>query len=420
MKKYAITGALLIDGNGQEPLVESVVLINGERIQAVGTTSALSVPENYIHIDASGKVLLPGLIDAHVHLYMGEHDLCIPGSGLPLGLADHPCMRVLKSFEYATHTLLAGFTTVRDAGDITDNTTQLSKAIKQGIVPGPRIIASNQHLSVTGGHLAPYPAWLSRTDHINNACDGTQDVLKAVRHQIQAGADWIKFFATGGISDTHNVQEFSDEEMNVIVSEAHRKSKKVFAHCQYIQGTLAAVKAGIDSVEHGTQLNDEIIDEMLKRGTWLVPTICVLDASAFLGKDYGLPESYSKKAEEFYHLNCESLRRAHERGVKIAFGSDSGFNAQKHGCNAREFAQYALTGFSPMEAIVCATHNNAEMLGLLNDIGTVEAGKLADLILVDRNPLNNIRVFENVDAISMVMRSGIIYKYSDDKRLVTA
>ena len=405
---YAIRGATLIDGNGGIPIPNSTVIVDGGYIQAVGAD--LPAPKNAKIIDASGKTLLPGLIDAHVHLYMGEHDVCIPGAGLPLGLADHPCMRVLKSLEYATHTLMAGFTTVRDAGDLADNTIQLRNAINQGIVSGPRIISCNQHLSITGGHLAPYPAWLNRTDHINNACDGPEGVLKAVRHQIRMGADWIKFFATGGISDTHDTQEFNDEEIAVIVGEAHSKHKKVFAHCMYEEGTLAAVKGGIDSVEHGARLNEEIVQEMLDRGTWLVPTLCVLDASATLGPAYGIPDWYCKKAKWFYDCNKASLQLAHQAGIKIGFGSDSGFNAQKHGMNAREFVQYVNAGFTPMEAIVCATKKNAELLSLQDQIGTIEPGKCADLILVDSNPLEDISVLLDTDRISLVMRSGVIYK----------
>ena len=236
------------------------------------------------------------------------------------------------------------------------------------------------------------------------------EILKTVRRHIKMGADWIKFFATGGISDPHDKQEFNDEEIAVIVNEAHAKQKKVFAHCMWEQGTLAAVKGGIDSVEHGSRLTEEIVDEMAKRGTWLVPTLCVLDASANLGAAYGVPEWYSKKAAWFYESNLEGLKLAREKGVKIAFGSDSGFNAQKHGMNAREFEQYVKAGFTPMEAIVCATRNNAEMLGLLDQIGTVEEGKEADLILVDGDPLADVRILQEVDRITLVMHSGEIYK----------
>ena len=410
MNAYAITGALLIDGNGKSPVPDSAVLVRDGRIEAVGRKDSLPVPEGYSIIDGRGKALLPGLIDAHVHLYMGDHDICIPGAGLPLGLADHPCMRVLKSFEYASHTIQAGFTTVRDAGDLADNTIQLRNAINQGIVNGPRIICSNQHLSITGGHLAPYPAWLLRTDHVNNACDGPEGILKAVRHQIRMGADWIKFFATGGISDTHDTQEFNDEEIAVIVGEAHSKHKKVFAHCMYEEGTLAAVRGGIDSVEHGARLNEEIIQEMVSRGTWLVPTLCVLDASANRGAAFGIPDWYCKKAAWFYECNFNSLKLAHESGVKIGFGSDSGFNAQKHGMNGLEFLHYIKAGFTPMEAIVCATRKNAELLNLEDQIGTVEPEKCADLILVDGNPLEDISLLSHADTISMVMRGGKLFK----------
>ena len=408
--KYAILGATLIDGNDAEPVQNSLVLVEDDRIRAVGTMNTLSVPDGFSIINGEGMTLMPGLIDAHVHLYMGEHDICIPGSGMPLGLADHPCLRVLKSYEYAQHTIQAGFTTIRDAGDLADNVIQLRNAINQGIVHGPRIISSNQHLSITGGPLAPYPAWLNRTDHINNACDGKEGVLKAVRHQIRMGADWIKFFATGGISDTHDTQEFNDEEIAVIVGEAHCKHKKVFAHCMYEEGTMAAVRGGIDSVEHGARLTEEICDEMIARRTWLVPTLCVLDASATLGPAFGIPDWYCKKAGWFYDCNFKSLQLAREKGVRIAFGSDSGFDAQKHGMNGREFIQYVKVGFSPMEAIVCATKRNSELLGLADRIGTVEPGKQADLILVGGDPLSDISILKDSEHISMVMHDGKLFR----------
>ena len=408
LKNYAICGAVLIDGNGGEPVANSTVLVRDGRIAEIGVN--LPIPADMTVIDAKGKTLLPGFIDAHLHLCMGDKDLSIPGSGLPLGLADHAGLRVLKSYDYALKNLNAGFTTLRDAGDYTDNTMQVKKAIDQGIVHGPRIISSNMFLSTTGGHNDLYPWFLQRTDNPKNNCDGPVEVLKAVRYQIHRGAEWVKFFATGGIMDPHLKQEFNDEEIAIIVRETHARQKKVFAHCMWEQGTLAAVRAGIDSVEHGARLTEEIIDEMVKRGTWYVPTLCVLDASATMGRDYGLSEYYCGRAKWFYDSNLEGVKMAKERGVKIAFGSDSGFNAQKHGTNGREFIQYVKAGFTPMEAIVCATRNNAEMLDLLDEIGTVETGKLADLVLVDGDPLADISILANADNITMVMRSGVIYK----------
>lgn len=405
---YAICGAVLIDGNGGSPLQNSTVLVKNDRIVAVGTD--LPIPEGTKVIYAAGKTLMPGLIDAHVHYCMGDYDLCIPGKPGALGLYEHHALRALKSFRYADNTLKAGFTTVRDAGDLYENTIQLKKAIDMGIVTGPRIISCNQFLGTTGGHADYFLSWVKRTDYPSNVCDGKEEVLKTVRRQIQNGADWIKFFANGGISDPHNKQEFNDEEIAIIVEEAHAKQKKVFAHCMWEQGTLAAVKGGIDSVEHGARLTEEIVDEMVKRGTWLVPTLCVLDASANLGGDYGVPEWYSKRAAWFYDSNLESLKMAREKGVKIGFGSDSGFNAQKHGMNGREFIQYAKAGFTPMETIVCATRKNAEMLGLLDELGTVETGKIADLILVNGDPLADVSIMADVDKIAMVMHNGAICK----------
>lgn len=406
---YAICGATLIDGNGGEPILNSTVVISGNKIKSVGTD--IPIPAESTVIDGTGKTLMPGLIDAHTHLCMGDYDLVIPGkSGIILGFEDALAMRTMKSFSYATRTLHAGFTTIRDAGDLYENTIQLKKAIDMGIVTGPRIVSCNQFLGATGGHADYYSYWQKRTDSVTNVCNGKEETLLAVRRQIKAGADWIKFFATGGISDPYDKQEFNDEEIATIVNEAHAKQKKVFAHCMWEKGTLAAVKGGIDSVEHGSRMTDEIFDEMAARGTWYVPTLCVLDASANLGASFGIPQWYSERAQWFYDSNLEGVKEARERGIKIAFGSDSGFNAQKHGMNSREFVQYVKAGFSPMEAIVCATHNNAEMLGLLDQIGTIEEGKLADLILVDGDPLADISILQDVDRITTVMRDGMICK----------
>jgi imidazolonepropionase-like amidohydrolase len=408
--KYAIVGALLIDGRGGEPLKDSLVLVEDGKLRKVTTQKDGEIPAGYQIVNGKGKSLLPGFIDSHLHLIYGESDTQAPQTNLIPGLTDHPVVKILRSYTYAMRTIKMGFTTVRDAGAMNELIIQLRNAINQGIVEGPRIICCNQHLSITGGHADYYPSWITRTDEVTNVCDGAEEVLHAVRRQIKQKADWIKIFASGGISDAFNEQEFSDEEMAVIVREAHSKGKYVCAHTMHIPGTLAAVKAGIDSVEHGTRLNEEIVDIMVKKGIYLVPTLYVAWGVAAKGETFGLPKSYVDIAAKIFEFAKQSFRLAYKKGVKIALGTDCGFNMVTHGSNAKEFELMVEMGMTPMEAIQAGTSAAAEMLRMSDQIGTVEEGKLADLVLVDGNPLNKIEILQQEQSILMVMKEGKLFK----------
>jgi imidazolonepropionase-like amidohydrolase len=409
--KYAIVGALLIDGTGGEPLKDSLVLVEDGKIAKVTTQKGGKIPAGYKVVNGKGKSLLPGFMDMHIHFIFGDKDIFTPASDVVPGLVDHPALKVMKSYTYALRTVRAGFTTVRDVGG-SDLIIQLRNAINQGIVEGPRMICCNQLLTTTSGHGDWYPSWLVRTDgdEVTYICNGAEEVLHAVRRQIKQKADWIKIYATGGLNDAFDEQEFTDEEMSVMIREAHSKGKPVCAHAMHIPGTLAAVKAGIDSVEHGSRLNEEIVDLMVKKGIYLVPTLYVAWGAATQGEAFGLPKKYVDVAKKTFEIGTESFRLAYKKGVKIALGTDCGTNMVTHGSNAKEFELLVEMGMTPMEAIQAGTSAAAEMLRMSDRIGTVEEGKLADLVLVDGNPLDQIKILQQEQSILMVMKEGRLMK----------
>jgi imidazolonepropionase-like amidohydrolase len=279
-------------------------------------------------------------------------------------------------------------------------------------VEGPRIIASGQFLTTTGGHADALPCWVKRADDESNAADGREGVLKAVRRQIKMKTDWIKFFATGGIMDPWDVQEFNDEELETIVKEAHDKGRRVCAHCMHPKGTLAAVRAGIDTVEHGSNLTAEIIELMLKKGTFLIPTIYAPYANVHRGTEYGLPKIYVERCRPVFETHVKSFQTALKAGVKMAMGTDCGYTPCVHGTNSYELELFVRYGMSPMKALLCATKNAGEALGMGDKLGTLEPGKWADLIVIDGDPIEDITVLQKKEKVVLVMKEGVVYRNS--------
>lgn len=398
----AIVGATLIDGTGREPVEGVVVLIDKDRIRAVG--SEVPIPRECRRIEAKGLFLLPGLTDAHVHLAMVEGE---PYYQLGNVVALHrPLTYVgISGYMNALKSMEMGFTTLRDVGDIGALGVSIREAVASGLAVGPRVVACGQYLSETGGHGDKLPPWLVRTDDESNIADGVDGVVKAVRRQIRQKNDWIKIVATGAFSTTFR-QTFSDDEMNAMVAEAHRKDKLVTAHCAHREGTLAAVRAGVDSVEHGDDLTEEIVKLMVNKGTYLVPTLLVKHLYATKARESGLPSFYAENAAALFRNSRESFRMALEAGVKIVMGTDSGMSLYPFGQNAREMEMMAECGMSPMEVIVSATSRAAAMLRQDREQGTLEPGKLADLIAVRRNPLADLKILQEKENIVLVMKGG--------------
>jgi len=403
-----LKGATLIDGTGNNPVSKSTVLIKGSSIEWIGLDSSAQLPQECEVIDITGKTLMPGMIDLHVHLLLGEHDIVVPGAGLFPGLNEPWPIRGIKSFSYARKSLEMGFTTLRDVGDMGNVAVSVRNAVNAGIVEGPRIFSCGQWLTATGGHADLMPSWLVRTDCETNVADGIDGVVKAVRRQWKMKVDWIKFYATGGIMDPEDRQEFTDEEMKALVNEAHSKDKPVCAHCFHAQGTLAAVKAGVDTLEHGVQLTEEIVDMMIEKGATLVPTLNTLELMAEKGSQFGLPAIYVERMKPYIEIYAGSFRMALKAGVKIALGTDAGFNTCFHGNNALELEYLVKHGLSPMQTILAATRNAADALGQSDKLGTIEPGKLADMVVVDGNPLEDIKILQEQSKIALVMKSGLV------------
>jgi imidazolonepropionase-like amidohydrolase len=417
-RTVALVGGMLIDGQGKAPIENSAILIRGTTIEKVGQKDNIQLPEGCEVIDVTGKIVMPGMMDIHVHLSLGHLDTPPVGGfmSLPPYLSRPLPWFGITSFAYARLAFQMGFTTLRDVGDLEGGgggytSVALRDAIDAGIVEGPRILASGPFLTTTSGHADYLPPWLIRTDVKPLVVDGVDECLKAVRQQVKMKTDWIKILATGGIMDSWDKQEFNDDELKVIMDEAHSKGKLVCAHSMHPEGILAAVKAGLDTVEHGTFLTEEIIELMLKKGTYLVPTLYAPWAMVNQGKKFGLAEAYVESCRvNILEPHMKSFRMAYEAGVKIAMGTDCGFPSCVHGTNALELELMTkYSDMSPMEAIVIATRSSAAALRLEDKVGTIEKGKWADIVVVDGNPLSDIKVLQDKERILLVMKEGKIY-----------
>lgn len=353
-------------------------------------------------IDLSNAAVLPGLIDCHVHLTLSPSSF---GYEL-LGISE--ARQTLTGAANARKTLLAGFTTVRNVGAWGFTDVALRDAVNAGDVPGPRMLVSGMPLSITGGHfdnnLLPWEYHAS----FASVADGVEAVRQKVREQIKYGADLIKFMASGGVlskGDDPQASQYSREEMQMIVSEAHRLRRKVAVHAHGSQAMLWAIEAGADSIEHGSYINDEGIAAMKEHGTYLVPTLYTGDFLLENMQTLHLPPFLVAKAQEVLPAAKKNVSHAFQRGVRVAFGTDAG--VYPHGLNAREFNSLVQAGLSPLAAIQAATLNAADLLGWTDKVGSIEPGKWADIVAVDDDPLQDVRKLEGV---KFVMKGGQIIK----------
>jgi imidazolonepropionase-like amidohydrolase len=383
---------------------DQIIWIEGDRIKAIGNASEMTgkLPPGTKMLDLSQSTVLPGLIDCHTHLTMTPRD-----SG-PAGLHLSYPRQALTGARNARVTLEAGFTTVRNVGAGGYSDIALRDAIKAGDVPGPRMLVSGPPLSITGGHgdenfLAPQYDWSS-----DGVADGVDGVTKKVRENIKYGADVIKFMATGGVlseGDNPALAQYSPEEMKAIVDTAHGLGRKVAAHAHGAGGIKYAVLAGVDSIEHGSYINDEDIELMKQRGTYLVPTVYLEDWLIENVQVLGLTPNMIEKAKLVLPIAQQNLSHAFKSGVKVAFGTDAA--VYPHGLNGHEFGKMVEMGMSPLQTIQAATVNASELLGWADRVGTLEPGKFADIIAVQSDPLTNVRVLENVQ---FVMKGGEVVK----------
>ncbi len=360
-------------------------------------------------VDLHDKFCLPGLIDSHVHLTSQ-----LGPKGRLDAVTNSDADWAMNAVVYGRRTLMAGFTSVQDVGARGDDTIfAVRDAINRGDIAGPRIRAAGQIVSVSGGHGDPrhgYAEPVAQALKSPTICDGADDCRRAVRDNIRKGADLIKITATGGVlSNTAagTEQQFFDDELQSIVQAAHFMGRQVTAHAHGKAGIEAALRAGVDSIEHGTYLDKDTIALFRQHDAWLIPTVLAGATVVDMANDPHsfLPEPSRIKAKEVGPRMLNMLRMAHEGGVNVAFGTDSGVS--HHGDNAREFALMVKAGFTPMEAIKAATVMAAEHLQMSDQVGTLENGKWADIIAVDGDPLKDVRALEDVD---FVMKGGRVYK----------
>src|SRR5579862_8401388 len=385
-------------------LSDQIIWIEGERIKAIGKSAEISgqIPAGARTIDLSNATVLPGLIDCHTHLTY------TPYMSGPAGLHVSYPREALIGARNARVTLQAGFTTVRNVGAGGYSDIALRDAIKAGDVPGPRIIASGPPLSITGGH-GDQNFLASQFNYSDEGvANGIDGVMTKVRENIKYGADLIKFMATGGVlseGDNPALEQFSPEEMKAIVDTAHGLGRKVAAHAHGALGIKNAVLAGVDSIEHGSYINDEDIALMKERGTYLVPTVFLEDWLAANYQHLGFTQSMTDKMNMVLPIAKQNLSHAFKEGVKIAFGTDAA--VYPHGMNAGEFATMVKMGLPPLVAIQAATVNAADLLGWSDRVGTLEPGKFADIVAVDGDPVADVSTLEH---IRFVMKGGEIIK----------
>jgi imidazolonepropionase-like amidohydrolase len=394
-------GRLLNPKTGEYQNNVAIVIDKGV-VKSVGSAASAQIPPGAKVIDLSNATVLPGLVDAHTHLTFDAGEIGLKG------LTISPEREALIGAANARITLLAGFTTVRNVGASAYTDVALRDAINDGHVPGPRMLVSGPALSITGGHgdnnLLPWE------DHksADGVADGVEGVQHKVRENIKYGADVIKFMATGGVmskGDNPQASQYTLEEMKVIVNEAHRLGRKVAAHAHGVQGILWATEAGVDSIEHGTYINDEAIALMKQHGTYLVPTVYLTEWLPQNAERLGVPPYVRAKMDVVLPLLRKNIQHAFKSGVKVAFGTDAA--VYQHGLNAHEFETYVHLGMTPLQSIQTSTVGAPDLLGWSDKIGSIEPGKYGDLIAVSGDPLKDITELQRV---KFVMKGGEVYK----------
>lgn len=404
---FLLDNGYLIDGAGGPPVPGGAVLIGDQgTIEWVGRSADVpALPDQVRRVDVNGAALLPGFTDTHVHI------LAPGGGGVnPLGNATIPAsFHVLRAAGNLRATLHAGVTTVRDLGGA-DLGVKL--AVDEGLVEGPRMRIAIALIGPTGGHgdsTFPSGLTLNGINRMSAVADGEDECRKTARTLIRAGADWIKVASTGGVwspADQPDDEGLAEAEIRAVVEVARRHgNRKVASHAQGQDGIANAVRAGVASIEHGYQIDERTIDDMLRRGTYLVPTLTT--ATREPDPAQALPVSYEKKMR-WIEIARDHLPAAIKAGVNVALGTDCG--VADHGRNLTELARLVEFGMTPMQAIVAGTRNAAELLGMSDEIGSLEPGKRADVVVADGDPLTDIHALADPDRVVMVVKDGRVYK----------
>jgi imidazolonepropionase-like amidohydrolase len=400
--------ARLIDGTGSAPVADGVVVVTDDRIVAAGRRGSVAEPAGARVIELGDATLLPGFIDAHVHI--AGRTLGDP-AGDAAAVRDFPATAAILGVENARRTLMAGFTTVRNAGSEDFADVALRNAINQGFIVGPRVLASGHAVGITGGHCDEngFRPGLLEGDYRTGIANSPDQVAAAERYQAKYGADVIKICATGGVlseGDAVGVQQFSEAELRAAVEEARLLERRVMAHAHGAEGIRAAVRAGVHSIEHGSFLDREGARLMAQRGTYLVPTLSAGEAVLRAANSGVLTGQRAEKAREAVGAMRGATRIAMAAGAPVALGTDAGVGA--HGANGHEFTlMVEWGGMTPMQSIQAGTLNAARLLGVDRQVGTLAAGKAADVVAVPGDPTRDIRAMERP---VFVMRNGVVHR----------
>jgi len=409
-KTYVLKAARLFDGKSDALVTPGLIVVSGGKITGVGSSAVL--PPDAEVINLGDATLLPGFIDAHTHLTMAYSEDYRQArlDTLQKTIAE----RALDASVNARVTLMAGITTVRDVGSTDFLDVGLRNGINHGDVPGPRMLVTVHALGSTGGHCDYQDGYHEglfghEADPLDGVINGPDQARYAVRLDHKYGADMIKVCASGGVlslTDDVDTPQLTQEELNAIVDEAHALRRKTAAHAHGAEAAKRAIRAGIDSIEHGSFLDDEALDMMKQRGTYLVPTLMAIQGiQEQLDRGVYMPPPIEKKARAAIASLHSTFQRAMAKGVKIGLGTDAA--VYRHGRNPEEFHQMVDLGMKPIDALKAGTSSDADLLGLADKIGTLETAKLADIVAVPGDPLQNIRQTEHV---FFVMKEGVIYK----------
>ena len=409
-----LKGAALIDGSGKKPVKDPVIVIEGRRVKRVGTAQSTKVPPRADVLDCKGLTLMPGMIDAHLHTMMFN---CLTFHNYRVAQWEiTPELQQMYGLFHAQLCFDMGFTTLRDLGLnssrglLTAELCAVRDAINAGIVEGPRMLIGG-FTTITGSHLDLInPRAMQRFGF--QTADGPWELRKLARTNLLAGCDIVKTCATGGggtDKEEPDIRNMTQEEINAIVDEAHAFHKVAAVHCFTPQGQKMALEAGADTIEHMVFSDQQTADRIAGAGVWMTPTLLHrTDGAIQTRKDQGTSQFVLNKMKQIQPYCYRTFERMHKTGVNIAMGTDMGYDPQM-GTNARELAVYVELGMKPMEAILTTTRNAARALKLDKDIGTIEAGKLADIIAVAGDPLKNIRCLQDKKNIQVVMKEGRVY-----------
>jgi imidazolonepropionase-like amidohydrolase len=411
-----IKAGRLFDAKSDTYKTNMVIVVEGDRIQRVVATSEASIPQNASVIDLSHDTVLPGLIDCHTHI-SARADKYDP----IYAFRESPFFDAFSAVVNARTTLLAGFTTIRDVGSAPFLAVDLRRSIDDGFVPGPRVVASGPAISITGGHgdlnnVAPQVSvsmFPDKNDY--SIADGPDEVRKTTRAQLKYGVDVIKILATGGVlskNTSPGASQFTEAELRAAAEEAHARGKKIAAHAHGAEGIKNAIRAGIDSIEHASLIDDEGIALAKEHGTYL--DMDIYNDDYLLGKaiEFGLEPENVEKEKFVGQTQRDNFAKAVKAGVKMSFGTDAG--VYPHGDNAKQFFYMVKYGMTPAQAIRTATVESATLIDRIKDVGSIEAGKFADIIAVTGDPLNDVRALETMD---FVMKGGRVYKQAGTPKI---